>query len=171
MVDKVSRKNASRFMRSHFEFKKHEIEIREFHVRTIPRSIKTERDSSLDCYENPTAFGSDWPSETTVEGCNTSKCIAERSNDQTPTHSSPFGWSLSQQARIQTHFETSKSRCLCFNLCLQWCIVVFGSTGAHCEPEKKPICHKQEQDIQRTRRSVGCVLTDRVLTDRQLYSS
>ena len=134
-------------------------------MRTIPRSIKTKRDSSLDCYENPTAFGPDSPSETTVEGCNTSKCNKSMSPSVRMIKHRlipMFGWSSFQQVGTQTHLKTSEPRHLYFNLWLQWCIVVFGSTGAHCEPEKKPFYHKQE----RSRRSV---LIDFVLTDRQLY--
>ena len=134
-------------------------------MRTNQRSVKPRsRHPSIAM----TAFGPESPSETTVEGCNTSKCNKSMSpsvrmikHRRIPM----FGWSSFQQVGIQTHLKTSEPRRLYFNLCLQWCIVVFGSTGAHCEPKKNPFYHKQE----RSRRSVGRGLTDRGLTDRQLY--
>ena len=135
MVDKVSRKNASRFMRSHFEFKKHEIEIREFHVRTIPRSIKTERDSSLDCYENPTAFGPDSPSETIVEGCtcNTSKCnnsispsVRMTKHQLIPVRLDGVCPSKRESKRTSKHRNLAVFVLICVYNDVLWCLGVLG---------------------------------------------
>ena len=130
--------------------------------RTLCSSILPQQETFLWCFLTPKHGWLFAMHPSFIKQCSWTKEIAE-------THQN--GWNSILKRNCQTHFETSESRRLCFNLCLEWCIEVFGSTRAHCEPEKTPICHKQEQYIQRSRRSVGCGLIDCGLTDRQLYAS